>query len=254
MRARGATLLTLTALCVATAVLPASLRPLVVLAAFGAGVAFARPATLRQWAQSPRTLVAAPYVAGAVIAVAATVAILGVGPLGPSSLSDSLVGLVEPFLPDGRAESGTRRATTGARPVKRQARPKVRVLKRALDRPFTVEGVSFRVTLIGGGSAAARIGTRIISLGVSGRNVQRERFNSNRLIYRLKDRQGRQYSSLTSGGTGPPSLAKTGFFDRGQTARTRVVFQVPKSARGLVLVFEPSFDATFQVQVPVTEG
>ena len=65
------------------------------------------------------------------------------------------------------------------------------------------------------------------------------------------DARGRLYAPVVGGGTGPASLARTGFLRPGQTAQARLAFLVPKTAGHLTLVFEPVRDGSLQVRVPL---
>lgn len=71
------------------------------------------------------------------------------------------------------------------------------------------------------------------------------------LLSRLVDGRGDAYYPETSPGSGPPSLGETGYLRRGETARARLGFLVPRRARGLSLVFEPLPSGRVQVRVPL---
>jgi hypothetical protein len=136
--------------------------------------------------------------------------------------------------------------------------PGVKLVRRRPGVPVRVRGASFRVFLPGAEPWARAIrsretdaGTAWVLVGVDGTNLARGRFNPNALTYRLKDADGNRFAPLIGGGTGPASLASTGFLERGDTAHARLGFQVPTSARRLTLVFEPVADGSVQVAVPL---
>ena len=199
--------------------LPALVRVLLVVAAFGAGIAHERlaqplgrgvPAVDRRSA-----LIAAGL-------VAAAVAVL--------------------LIPRDDPDSDTEEPET-APAIEVGSLPELETRTVPLGRTFVVAGAAFRVDRMSG--------ARSVSLTVRATNRSRRRFDPTVLRYRLADAGGRQYYPDRSAGTGPGSLAATGSLARGETAEVRLGFQVSASADGLALVFEPDQPSSIQVRIPL---
>jgi hypothetical protein len=228
--------------------LPEPVSALAFAAAFVAGAAIERyrqgrrerplrlAETPRLWIATARDSVGIPATA---IAACAGLAALGV--------------LILPSLSTVRHGPPADGAAEGRR-IDRSSLPRLKVMRPASGVAFTVGGARFRV--FGASSSAAAVdrgqprpGRRWIYVGVEGRNLRRSHFNPNHLSYRLADERGNAFYPDLSAGTGPPSLGETGFLGRGETARTRLGFRVPRAARRLSLVFEPLPSGRVQVRV-----
>jgi hypothetical protein len=190
------------------------------------------------WAHAVRHSVGEAHALAAALAVAAALALL---------LLPSLAGAPMPDRPRGPGLARTS-ATL----------PRVEVVRRDAGRAFTMRGLRLRVFRVREprpGVAplrrAARRGRAWLSVGVDVRNLRRRRFVPNALAYRLGDGRGRSYWPDIGGGTGPASLAQTGHLRRGELARTRLSFRVPRGGRRLALVFEPSSASALQVRIPL---
>jgi hypothetical protein len=202
-----------------------------------------RPLTLADTPQAwKRALATAgwPYAGAALAATAAGVALLVL----PGLRSQQ---------PEGSARAD--RASQGAAVTQL---PEVRVLRRPPGRAVRVRGASFTVFLPAAEDWANEIRSRRagssgtwLVVGVDGRNLSRTRFNPNALSYRLRDDRGNRFAPVVGGGTGPASLGRTGFLERGETAQARLGFRVPRAARRMTLIFEPVPDGSVQVQVPL---
>lgn len=185
------------------------------------------------WVTVARDSVGVPAV---LFAVGAVVAALGVLVL-PS---------ISPRQPDLPVDA------IGGRMTDKSTLPSLKVLRPALGTSFTVGGARFRVfhaESTTGERGRTGPGRRRVRVGVTGQNLRRSRFNPNHLSYRLIDGRGNSYYPESSGGSGPPSLGETGFLRRRESARARLGFVVPSSARGLSLVFEPLPSGRVQVRV-----
>jgi hypothetical protein len=213
-----------------------------------------RPPTLadtpKAWKQALATA-GWPYAGAALAATAAGVALL-----------------VLPALRSQQPEGSARADRAGQGAAVTQL-PEVGVLRRRPGRAVRVRGASFTVFLptaedwgdmirsrrAGRGatirSRRAGRGATWVVVGVNGRNLSRTRFNPNALSYRIRDDRGNRFAPVVGGGTGPASLGRTGFLERGETAQARLGFRVPRAARRMTLIFEPVPDGSVQVQVPL---
>jgi len=196
--------------------------------------------TPRAW---QRTLVALGwrYVLAALAATAAAAGLLGL-----------------PVRNADRMSTRPMEAEPGASSADAHALPAVRALVGRPGHPLRARGASFTVLHPIARPWARSIRARPaakphiwVAIGVDGRNIHRRRFNPNALSYRLSDARGRLYAPVVGGGTGPASLARTGFLRPGATAQARLAFLVPKTAGHLTLVFEPVRDGSLQVRVPL---
>jgi hypothetical protein len=236
----------------AVTLLPGDLRLLAVPLALVAGAAIERyrqggrerPLSL---AETPRrwrlalTTVGWRYALPALAATATGVTVLALPQLGPEQ----------------RGEDATEAQGGGQRPVDAKL-PNVKVLRARPNSPFRVRGASFTVSPPAAEPWAQAIRSRTagrgatwVTVGVEGRNLARRRFNPNALSYRVRDARGNRFAPAVGGGTGPVSLGRTGFLQRGESAQARLGFRVPRSARRLRLVFEPVRDGSIQVEVPL---
>jgi hypothetical protein len=178
-----------------------------------------------------------------------------------AALATTAAGVAVMALPEVRSGQLGERAGDAAGGAERAAAPdfpEVKVLRGQPGTPVRVRGASFTVFLPGTVTWAQAIrsrqagrGATWVVVGVDGHNLTRRRFNPNALSYRLKDGRGHSWAPTIGGGTGPGSLGRTGFLERGEIAHARLGFQVPRSARRLTLVFEPVRDGSIQVQVPL---
>lgn len=246
--------LTCFAALAALTLLPGDLRLLAVPLALVAGTAIERfrqggrerPLSLADTPQEwKRTLAAvgSGYALAALAATAAGVTVLALP-------------VLEPEQPGNGASGAQPRAQRGSGPEL----PKVTVLRHRPDTTIRVRGAHFTVFLPPAAEPWARAvrsrkgggGASWVVLGVEGRNLARRRFNPNALSYRLRDARGNLFAPAVGGGTGPASLARTGFLERGEAAQARLGFRVPRPVgRRLTLVFEPVRDGSLQVEVPL---
>ena len=240
---------------VAVALLPGDWRLLAVPLALLAGTTVERyrqggrerplslTATPREWRRSIAA-VGWPYALAGVAATAVAAALLGLpAPRDQPPEADA----------GGVARSSRSAAIPGLPEVKRIRYPPGRSIR--------APGASFRVSLPAREPWARAIRSRDagrratwILVGIDARNLHRRRFNPNALAYRLADAGGNRYAPVVGGGTGPGSLRRTGFLPPGKRAQARLGFRVPRSARGLALVFEPVPDGSLQVEVPLARG
>jgi hypothetical protein len=245
------------AICVpaltAAVLAPEQLRPVALVAAFVAG------ATVERYRQGrrgrPLRLAETPAAWGDAVRHSIGVA----HALAAGLAAAAALGLV--LLPSlSRAPSPDRAAAArghGQAPAVSDL-PRIEVVRPGGGRRFSVRGLSFRVFRIRQASAGVGVaqrpagrGLEWLQLGVDVRNVGRRRFRPNSLAYRVKDERGRAYWPDVGGGTGPATLAKTGFLERGESAQARLGLRVPRSARRLRLVFEPVPNGSLQVEVPL---
>ena len=213
--------------------LPAVVRVLVVLAAFGVGLAYERMHTAFAFVDR-RTALAA----GAL--VIAAIAIL--------------------LVPTDDPDHEDTDESTPADAIDLGPLPDVERTTARLGETFQAGGASFRVADASTEVWARDIqrtpadsGRRWVALEVSATNRRADHFDPTTLSYRLADSEQRQYFAQRSSGSGPASLGATGSLRPGQTAEVQLGFQVPRSARGLALVFEPAQPASVQVRVALAE-
>ena len=223
--------------------LPGLVRVLLVLAAFGVGVAF-EAMRASGTAGSPLSALS-ESVGGRTIAAA-------------SALAAAAIAIL--LIPGDEPEpNGTEEASTPP-VVDVGSLPDVRTRVGRLGRPLRAAGTTFTVVDASAEDwardmqeAPAGRGRRWIALAVSATNRSERPLSPAALSYRLADAERDQYYPDRSSGTGPPSLGATGSIGRGQTAEVQLGFRVPTSAAALVLVFEPSEPGSLQVRVPLEE-
>jgi hypothetical protein len=176
--------------------------------------------------------------------------------LAATAAAAGLVGL--PELNSDRMRPQPNKAEPGAGRAAELALPAVKTLAGRASHPLRAGGASFTVLYRTAQPWAQSIRARPaarhhiwVAVGIVGRNIHRRRFNPNALAYRLRDARGRLYAPLIGGGTGPASLASTGYLRPGESAQARLAFLVPKTAGHLTLAFEPLPDGSLQARVPL---
>ena len=189
------------------------------------------------WAESVRSSMGVRHAVAAGIAAVAALAVLLLPSLAPQPGSDRT----------------SARAGGPATPA-RTTFPRIEILRRSPRRAFKAGGVSFRVFRVrpsaGGVQRQPSTGRVWFFVAVEVRNLARRRFRPSSVAYRLKDDRGHAYSPDIGGGTGPASLARTGYLGRGEIAYARLSFRIPRAAGTLSLIFEPDPSRPLQVQVP----
>jgi hypothetical protein len=190
------------------------------------------------WVESVRSSTGVRHAAAAGIAAVAALAVLLLPSLAPRPGSEQ-----------------TLARTGGPAPPAKTTLPRIEILRRSPRRAFTSAGVSFRVFPMrpsaGGLQHHPGAGREWMSVGVEVRNLARRRFRPSSVAYRLKDDRGHAYSPDIGGGTGPASLARTGYLARDEIAYARLSFRIPRAAGSLSLIFEPDPSRPLQVQVPL---
>lgn len=158
------------------------------------------------------------------------------------------------FVPFGSDEGG-KPAAAGEAPSAGPS-PAVGVRREAIGERFRAAGVEFEVaegTATGAGlDQLAGPGERLLALTVEIRNGDRASFNPAILDYRLSGPGDGLLAPARSTASGSDRLVTLGRLPRGDRVDQRLLFAVPRGARGLALEFEPLPNAAKVIRVPVT--